>query len=114
MLLTFALFALFPLVLVTAVSFGWVLLAFIIAGLREIGEPARKALIVDLARHDARGRSVGTYYIVRGLVVFPASILGGWLWTVNIQLPFFVAFGAGVAGFAYYALCVPVENLSSE
>ena len=32
-------------------------LAFVIGGLREIGEPARKALIVDLAEPHLRARS---------------------------------------------------------
>jgi len=77
--------------------------AFVIGGLRELGEPARKALIVDLAHASVRGRSVGIYYLVRGLAVFPASILGGWLWSMNTGLPFVVAFGVGVAGVLTYA-----------
>ncbi|MBI1807046.1 MAG: MFS transporter [Ignavibacteria bacterium] len=103
-LLTFAFFTLFPLVLVCSTSFVWIVVAFIVGGLREIGEPARKALIVDLARESARGRAVGVYYLIRGLVVFPASFVGGWLWTIDKQFPFFAAFGVGVAGFVAYAL----------
>lgn len=102
-LLTFVFFALFPLVLATATSLAWVTAAFVIAGLREVGEPARKALIVDLAHATARGRAVGMYYLVRGLVVFPASLVGGWLWTINAQLPFYVAFGVGVIAALTYA-----------
>ncbi len=102
-LLTFVFFALFPLVLAHATSLAWVTVAFVIAGLREVGEPARKALIVDLAHATARGRAVGMYYLVRGLVVFPASLVGGWLWTINTQLPFYVAFGVGVVAALTYA-----------
>jgi len=43
------------------------------------------------------------YYLVRGLVVFPASLVGGWLWTINAQLPFYVAFGVGVIAALTYA-----------
>jgi len=109
-LLTFAFFALFPIALVNAVNFFWVLLAFVIAGLREIGEPARKALIVDLAKETTRGRAVGMYYLIRGLVVFPASLVGGWLWTINHRLPFYIAFIVGVCGLLTYALWGPSEK----
>jgi MFS family permease len=113
-LVTFAFFALFPLALVSAVSFFWVVLAFVIAGLREVGEPARKALIVDLAQATVRGRAVGMYYLIRGLVVFPASLIGGWLWTINAQLPFYIAFLVGVAGFLAYAVWGPGEKSLSQ
>jgi MFS family permease len=103
-LLTFSFFALFPLALVSAHSAMALAIAFAIAGLREIGEPARKSLIVDLAREATRARSVGVYYLIRGLVVFPASLVGGWLWTINHQAPFHVAFALGVTGFLAYAL----------
>jgi MFS family permease len=108
--LTFAFFALFPLALVNAAGIHWLVLAFVIAGLREIGEPARKALIVDLAAETARGRAVGMYYLVRGLVVFPASILGGWLWTVGVTVPFYVAFLVGVMGVLVYAVWGPADR----
>jgi MFS family permease len=103
-LLTFAFFALFPLGVVGGVNLEWLVIAFILGGLREIGEPARKALIVDLAKASSRGRAVGAYYLVRGLVVFPASILGGWLWLKNPQLPFYTAFAIGVVGCILYGL----------
>ena len=102
-LLTFAFFALFPLAVATAAGALWLVLAFVIGGLREVGEPARKALIVDLAAAGARARAVGMYYLIRGLVVFPASIVGGWLWTVDPRAPFFAACAVGVAGMAAYA-----------
>ncbi|MFH0341558.1 MAG: MFS transporter [Chromatiales bacterium] len=102
-LLTFVFFALFPLVLAKATSLTLVTAAFVIAGFREVGEPARKALIVDLAHAAARGRAVGIYYLVRGLVVFPASLVGGWLWTIDAHLPFYVACGVGVIAALTYA-----------
>jgi MFS family permease len=113
-LLTFAFFALFPLILAQATSLLWVAIAFIIAGLREIGEPARKALIVDLAHEVARGRAVGLYYLIRGLVVFPASLVGGWLWMRNPQRPFYLAFFIGVVGFIVYALWGPGDAPTAQ
>jgi MFS family permease len=111
-LLTFAFFALFPLALATARGAFWLTAAFIVAGLRETGEPARKALIVDLAAAGARGRAVGLYYLLRGLAVFPAPLVGGWLWTMDRRLPFYVAFGVGVVGFLVHARWGPGDEPS--
>lgn len=102
-LLTFAMFALFPLTLAMAQGTAGLIAAFMIAGLRETGEPARKAQIVDLAPAGARGRAVGLYYLVRGLVVFPASLVGGWLWTLSPQWSLTSAFAVGVVGCLVYA-----------
>ena len=89
--LTFIFFCLFPFLVAISQSFGWLVLAFIIGGLREIGEPPRKALIVDLASPEARGREVGIYYTIRGLVVMPMPIIGGLLWQVMPVIPFYTA-----------------------
>ncbi|MFX0093175.1 MAG: MFS transporter [Candidatus Hodarchaeota archaeon] len=106
-LLTFAFFAFFPLALVVSSTFLWLVFAFAVAGLREVGEPARKALIVDLVNEKSRGRSVGVYYLMRGLIVFPASILGGVLWLISPELPFYIAFIFGMLGVIVYALWGP-------
>lgn len=103
-LLTFAFFALFPLALVQAAGPAGLVPAFAVAGLREVGEPARKALIVDLSDAAVRGRAVGMYYLLRGLAVFPAPLVGGWLWTQDPRWPFYAAFGVGVASVLAYAL----------
>src|SRR5262249_40974799 len=58
---TFVAFALFPVVVVRSTSFAWLVAAFVVGGLRELGEPARKALIVDFAAPALRGRVVGLY-----------------------------------------------------
>jgi MFS family permease len=93
---TFIAFSLFPIAVVSARSFAAVALAFVVGGLREIGEPARKALIVDLAQPHLRARSVGLYYLVRSLAIAPAAFVGGVLWKVSPGLPFYVAAVAGV------------------
>ena len=95
-IVTFLSFALFPLAIVAASSFAFIVLAFVIGGLREIGEPARKAMIVDFAQDNVRARSVGLYYLVRSLSITPAAAIGGLLWTISPQVPFIVA---GLIGF---------------
>jgi MFS family permease len=101
-LATFGLFALFPLSLV-ALPPGWLFVAFVVAGLREIGEPARKARIVDLAEEAHRGRVVGLYYLVRGLAVIPAPLLGGLLWQYGHSWPFILGGIASASGLCLYA-----------
>jgi MFS family permease len=51
---TFLSFALFPIAIILAPSFAWLIVAYVIGGLREIGEPSRKAMIVDLAHDNIR------------------------------------------------------------
>lgn len=103
---TFLAFSAFPLAVVSARSFAGLVLAFVVGGLREIGEPARKALIVDLAVPHLRARSVGVYYLVRSLAVAPAAFVGGLLWSEDPVLPFALAGCFGLAGTAVFAITV--------
>lgn len=103
---TFLAFSLFPFAVISARSFGTLVLAFIVGGLREVGEPARKALIVDLAQPHVRARSVGLYYLVRSVAIAPAAFMGGVLWSVSPALPFHVAAAIGLAGTAIFAVTV--------
>jgi MFS family permease len=100
--LTFVFFAVFPLAVRLATSFPLLVAAFCLGGLKEIGEPARKSLIVDLAPDHQRARTVGVYYGIRNLVVVPAGIAGGMLWQRAPTLPLEVAFGVGTIGTAVF------------
>lgn len=100
--LTFIAFAVFPLAIYFADSLSLLVLAFLIGGLKEFGEPARKSLITDLADPARMGRSVGVYYTIRNLLVVPASALGGFLWQYSVELPFLVATGVGLLGVLFY------------
>jgi MFS family permease len=100
---TFVAFALFPLAVVAAHSFAELVAASVIGGLREIGEPARKALIVDSARPDLRARTVGLYYLIRSLSIAPAATVGGLLWQARPALPFLLAGGFGLLGAGVFA-----------
>lgn len=93
---TFAFFALFPAVLIIADSFWWLCVAYGIWGLREIGEPARKALIVDLSDPRRRGRVIGIYRTVQNIVMLPAPMLGAWLWSIGPTPLFATASAAGL------------------
>ena len=103
---TFIAFALFPVAVVLARDFATLVAAFVVGGLREIGEPARKALIVDLAAPSLRARSVGLYYLIRSLTIAPAAFIGGLLWEVTPALPFWMAGLIGLVGVIVFAVTV--------
>ena len=48
--------------------------------------------------------SLGLYYLIRGIVVSPASLIGGRPRMLNRQLPFYVAFVVGTIAFMAYAI----------
>jgi len=105
-IITFASFALFPVAIVFASSFAFLILAFVVGGLREIGEPSRKAMIVDFAREDLRARSAGLYYLIRSLSITPAAAIGGLLWKISPQVPFITAGVIGLIGTIVFTLTV--------
>jgi predicted MFS family arabinose efflux permease len=91
---------------VAASSFAGLVAAFVVGGLREIGEPARKALILDLVRPDLRARGVGLYYFLRSLAIAPAATVGGLLWRVSPSVPFLLAGAIGFIGVLLFVLTV--------
>lgn len=114
-LFTFICFALFPLAVVLARSFGQIAVAFVIGGLREFGEPARKAMIVNFADPRARGRHVGLYYLIRNISVTPAAALGGLLWRViSPSATFHAAFLCGVVGVLSFLFLVSESNIKES
>jgi MFS family permease len=106
---TFLAFSLFPLAVISANSFAGLAAAFVVGGLREVGEPSRKALIVDLVSPEARARGVGLYYLVRSLAIAPAATVGGLLWQASPTVPFLLASAMGLVGTVAFALTVREE-----
>lgn len=126
--ITFGFFTLFPLVLLVSRSFWLMVVAFVIRGLKEFGEPTRKALIMDLAPEGKKAGTFGVYYLLRDVVVSVAAFGGALLWDASTAaklfdilglgqdlLPsiesitspttnFLVAFGFGLLGTIYFAL----------
>jgi MFS family permease len=108
---TFLCFSLFPVAVIAAPTFKTMMAAFVVGGLREIGEPARKALIVDLAQPVLRARTVGLYYLVRSVAITPAAFVGGLLWERTPSLPFVLAMIVGLFGTLLFALTVDEGGL---
>jgi MFS family permease len=104
--ITFFNFTIFPLVLLFSKTFPTLIFAFIIRGLKEFGEPTRKALIMDLAPEDSKAWTFGTYYFIRDVIVSVAAFAGAFLWKVSPALNFLVATGFGILGTLYFILKV--------
>jgi len=101
-LITFVFFTLFPLTLLWATSFGLLAFAFVVRGLKEFGEPARKALIMGEATPELRARTYGAYYLIRDCVVTSGSFLGAWLWKLGPRVNFLGAAVCGALGTSWY------------
>jgi MFS family permease len=126
--ITFLFFTAFPLVLLFAESFLAMVAAFIVRGLKEFGEPTRKALILELAPDGKKAATFGVYYLIRDIIVSIAAFGGALLWDASTSerivnaigtgysiLPvldkitspatnFLVAFGFGLIGTLYFVL----------
>lgn len=113
-LLTFVFFAGFPLAVRFGASYPALIAAFVVGGLKEIGEPARKALIVDLAPAEQRARTVGVYYAIRNFLVVPAGLIGGLLWQQASHLPLEAAFTVSSVGVLVFAFTARRSGLTID
>jgi MFS family permease len=114
-LITFVFFTLFPLVLLFSQSFKWLIVAFILRGLKEFGEPTRKALIMDLSPNHCKAGMFGLYYLIRDVFVSLAALCGAFLWQISPQTNLLVAFICGIIGTVGFAVFgrdikVPLSN----
>jgi MFS family permease len=111
---TFFLFALFPITLVILPKvcgrFGWpvmagLVLVYVINGLRELGEPARKALISTGFPPEVRARAVGLYWGLRSFAFCPAPLVAAYLWNrIGPDATFLIGGGIGLVGTLWYAV----------
>jgi MFS family permease len=110
---TFVFFTAFPVVLLFAKSFWILILAFVLRGLKEFGEPTRKALIMDLAPENQKAGTFGLYYLVRDTIVSVAAFGGAFLWAVAPKVNLLTAFGFGLLGTVWFALRGQGEGVRS-
>jgi MFS family permease len=119
-IVTFIMFTLFPISLLVSRSFSALVVAFAIRGLKEFGDTSRKALIVGYCESQRRGQMVGTYYLVRDLIVCPGAIVGAYLWKLGPALNFLGAAALGIAGTIFYVKTIrdqrrlSLDNLREE
>ena len=77
-------------------------IAFMIRGFKEFGDTSRKALVIGYCQPQHCGQMVGTYYLVRDLIVSVGAILGAFLWKLGPGLNFLGAAALGAAGTIFY------------
>ncbi len=103
-LITFVFFTLFPLVLLYSRSLEWLIVAFVLRGLKEFGEPTRKALIMDLSPDHCKAGMFGLYYLIRDIFVTIAALGGAFLWQISPQVNLITAFVFGIIGSVGFAV----------
>jgi MFS family permease len=110
-LITFIFFTLFPIVLLYSRSLEWLIVAFFLRGLKEFGEPTRKALIMDLSPDHCKAGMFGLYYLIRDVFVSVAALGGAYLWQISPETNLITAFVFGIIGtmgFAIFGRDMPV------
>jgi MFS family permease len=100
--ITFVFFTLFPVALLFCQNFWMLVAAFVLRGLKEFGEPTRKALIMDLAPEGKKASMFGLYYLMRDLVVSLAAFGGAFLWLISPTVNFLTATAFGIAGTLWF------------
>ena len=116
---TFFLFALFPINLVLLPKLlpalgvpmmGALGIIFVLNGLRELGEPARKAMISGGFSRDIRARAIGLYWGLRSFAFCPAPLISYLLWRwLGPQATFLIGGIVGMLGTAWFWLRVKCE-----
>lgn len=101
---TFILYTIFPIVLFFARSFPLLIIAFVIRGFKEFGEPARKSQIMDFAPEGEKALYFGAFYLYRDVVVTLGVCLGGILWMINPELNLLVATCFGLLSCLVYSI----------
>jgi len=102
--MTFVFFTAFPAVLYFSKSFWMLVIAFVVRGLKEFGEPTRKALIMDLAPEDRKAGMFGLYYLMRDVLVSVSAFASGYLWLASPEVNFVTAFAFGAIGTIWFAV----------
>jgi len=103
--ITYIFFTLFPLLLWLSTSFEVLVIAFIVRGLKEFGEPTRKSLIMDLSPNGQKPVYFGSYYFYRDVIVTASAIVGAFLWkNTTPEVTFLTSFGFGVTGVIVFAV----------
>ena len=107
----------FPLVLLFSRFFASLMAAFVLRGLKELGEPTRKSLITDLAPETCKAGLVGLYDLIRDVGVSLAAFGGAFVCLLSPETNRVTAFVSGIigaAGFAVYGRDIPLPVSNKE
>lgn len=101
---TFILYVLFPMALLVSRNYGLLVIAFIIRGFKEFGEPVRKTQIMDLSPEGKESLYFGAFYLYRDVLVTAGVFLGGALWLINPEVNLLVASAFGLGACLIYGI----------
>jgi MFS family permease len=121
---TFLLFSLFPIALVllpaACARFGLpvmlgLVVTYVLNGLRELGEPARKALISMGFAPEIRARAVGLYWGLRSFAFCLAPVVAAGLWRrLGPDRTFLIGGTIGLLGTLWYFISARTPGVDSS
>ncbi|MBM4403029.1 MAG: MFS transporter [Candidatus Cloacimonetes bacterium] len=103
-MVSYVMFTFFPVVIMVSSSFTAFVIAFVVRGLKEFGEPSRKSLIMELAPAESKATSFGAYYFLRDTIVSFAALGGAYLWRQSPVWSFVAAAGFGGTAIIYFLI----------
>jgi hypothetical protein len=81
-----------------------IVLLFIVFGIfYAIDESQSKAYIADLEKN-RRATAIGIYNFLTGIIYLPASLVAGFLWTINPNFAFIFAGLVSIAALVFFSL----------
>lgn len=101
------------LVMAVAPGFYWLLAARMISGMSGANITVGMAYIADITPPEKRAQSFGLVGASFGLGFILGPALGGWLGSINMAYPFYLAAGMTLLNFLYGLLVLP-ESLKPE
>jgi MFS family permease len=79
-----------------------------------MGGPAWQALLADLVESSERGKIIGLIALVSGLFSMPSSIIGGYLYTFNIETLFWSSILLGLIAVSLFYMFVKEPKVREE
>lgn len=103
-MLEYVIYALMSAGFIVANTQWQVIVLFLLFGIfYAIDEAQSKAFIADM-EHERRGSAIGLYNFITGLVYVPASVVAGYLWTLDPSYAFTFALVATVIAFIVFSM----------
>lgn len=96
-----------------ATTLAWLFFGRIFAGVMGASFTTANAYIADISNDDNRARNFGMLGAAFGLGFTIGPALGGWLGSISLQLPFWVAAGLALLNLCYGIFVLP-ESLKPE
>jgi len=88
-------------------SLPWLLVGRIISGITSASFTTANAYVADVTAPDKRAKSYGMIGAAFGLGFIVGPLLGGWLGSIDLRLPFWFAAGLALLNFCYGLFVLP-------